>query len=353
MATAILAACPVCGQPITGQGAKFCGHECYHEGQRRGLVKHGRPISAHRIHACAHCGERVTGGLSKKRNGETSDLKFCSRPCYHAFRSAKIERERRMDCAFCGKSFLGVRGKYRERFCSDPCRRSGRRPPSSVCLACKAPFTAIQIRDGHIFRQRRSVCSDVCRREWIRTNPVRKQRISAAFTGERHPLWQGGTHRSGFRGHDWERIAEAARKKAGYRCEHCGMTQDDHLARYRQRLNVNHREPFHQLANKSAANRPSNLEALCKPCHMKADWKWRKENPMQMSLTMSNKDGGAQKGYAVGERHPRAKLTATKVIAIRARLASGERGSALSKEFGVSTASLSALSRGITWKRLR
>jgi hypothetical protein len=63
------------------------------------------------------------------------------------------------------------------------------------------------------------------------------------------------------------------------------MTEAEHLQRYRQRLNVNHKTPFHQHTKKAAANRASNLEALCKPCHTKADWKWRKENPIQTTLS--------------------------------------------------------------------
>ncbi|NID14378.1 HNH endonuclease [Luteibacter yeojuensis] len=75
-----------------------------------------------------------------------------------------------------------------------------------------------------------------------------------------------------------------ARNRAGRCCEHCHMSEAEHQEKFKMRLNVNHKEPFHQHANKSLANRLSNLEALCKSCHTRADWKWRKEHPMQAVL---------------------------------------------------------------------
>jgi hypothetical protein len=64
------------------------------------------------------------------------------------------------------------------------------------------------------------------------------------------------------------------------------MTEAEHLERFSMGLNVNHKTPFHQHTNKTTANRLSNLEALCKSCHTKEDWKWRKTHPIQLGMDL-------------------------------------------------------------------
>lgn len=70
--------------------------------------------------------------------------------------------------------------------------------------------------------------------------------------------------------------------KAGRVCQKCGMTEKDNG----RRLDVNHIIPFHQWANKSKANQQSNLEALCRSCHMITEWEWKKSNQVQMTLNL-------------------------------------------------------------------
>lgn len=285
MAKIIVTECPVCSGEVRSYPSyrrKFCGSACYNEAQRRGTVRVGRDILARNRMSCAHCGKAVRYRGRKKRDGERADHCFCDRRCYDSYRRAIIAA-RRVPCARCGKP-ADTLGKHKIRFCSDECRRLGRRPTSCTCNVCGVAFTPIRIRQGHITRLRRTICSPECKAQFYRTDAERKRKISAAFTRDKHPNWQGGSHRAGFRGHEWQQIADEVRKRAGYRCEHCGLSQEAHLRRWRMRLNVNHKDPFHQSRSKVSANRISNLEALCKPCHTKADWKWRKSHPVQYSM---------------------------------------------------------------------
>jgi len=288
MANWIISKCLICDRSVFSLPScrrKFCSADCYHEGQRKGLVVHGRPVAARRIHKCSHCGGQTVGNDSRKRDGSKADHAFCSRQCYDAFRAERVKARTR-NCDYCGKSFLPwTTTKYRRMYCSDECRKLGLRPPSSKCKVCGVEFTPIRLRNGQATRLRRVVCSPECEAENYRTDPVRKQKISLAFAGDKHPGWQGGSHRDGFRGQGWQKLADIVRARAGFRCEHCGLSQEEHLRRYKMRLNVNHKEPFHQHRSKKAANAVTNLEALCKSCHTKADWKWRKANPMQLSMS--------------------------------------------------------------------
>ena len=54
----------------------------------------------------------------------------------------------------------------------------------------------------------------------------------------------------------------------------------------------------------------------------------------------------------LGERHHQAKLTENDVYAIRARLDSGERGSVLAREYGLSQTTISHIRKRHTWAHL-
>lgn len=279
MAKAIVA-CNRCGSAIPPggkKGRKFCSAACYHDAQRRGEVRVGR--APFHVYPCSGCGKSVNRRPSEKRNGEVAINVYCSRSCYD------VSRERRRPgCARCGSRVLVMSAKY----CGWECRVLARKPEPSSCRNCGAMFTAIKPiarRDGmRLVATKAATCSPACHNAWIRNNPERKRKISEAFSRERHPGWQGGSHRDGFRGHEWAVLSESVRERAGRKCEHCGMTENEHLAKWGQRLQVNHKNPFHQSRRKAEANRIGNLEALCKPCHTRADWAWRKANPVQMVI---------------------------------------------------------------------
>lgn len=284
MVDAILCACLICGnsfKPLPSKANKFCGAPCYHAAQRSGIVKVGRDPK--HLYPCHECGVETNRIPSKCRDGSTSEKVFCSRACYD-----KNRADRRGGCKACGERVPFKSSKY----CSWACRISDKKPDPCTCSNCGCSFTAVKFmarpsgKVALVAYGSAKTCSPECHNLWIRNDPERKRKISAAFRRELHPSWQGGSHRDGFRGHEWEVISEKARDRAKRCCEHCGMEEAEHLAKYRQRLHVHHDEPFHQQRNKSAANRLSNLVALCRSCHTKADWKWRKANPVQGALEL-------------------------------------------------------------------
>jgi hypothetical protein len=79
-------------------------------------------------------------------------------------------------------------------------------------------------------------------------------------------------------------------------------------------------------------------------------------NPDHLFLgtNQDNMDDMTAKGRRViGERSPRSKLTAAKVIEIRRRRDAGERTEDLAAEFGVSSAGLYSAAVGLTWRHLQ
>lgn len=280
-----LITCVVCNKefkPVKGKANKYCTVECYRAFQRSGNY---RSRESKRVFNCTQCGiEFRNRERSRKRNGEECENIFCSRSCYDKHQKKIAAKE----CKHCKKEFTPLSDKT--LFCSMDCRVEHHKPKPKNCINCDSLFSAIKPRNDSSKWYVRSndikTCSKECLNEFYRTDKARKEKISKAFRKEKHPNWQGGSHRGDKRGAGWNRIAEKCRELHNRTCKHCGMTEQESLDKNWGRLQVNHIVPFHQWQRKEQANKQSNLEALCKSCHTKADWKWRKENHVQMSLNI-------------------------------------------------------------------
>lgn len=282
--------CLVCNSQFKirkNKANKYCGMSCYRVAQKRGdyIGKKAQPIGK-----CLNCESDVYGSFSKKRCGEKSTYIFCNRLCYDNHRS-KIKEINFNDCACCGKK-LGFKKShnYKTKYCNNDCRNEHNKSKDRNCISCGIWFSSLKWNTTAkrlVADNARKTCSNECYINNIKNNQERKDKISKAFTASKHPNWQGGSQlsRSNFRGYEWRRIRLDAIERDGFRCVHCGIDRESHFARYKCDFNVNHIKPFHQFGGKTElANKLSNLETLCKSCHTKADWKYRKENHIQLIL---------------------------------------------------------------------
>lgn len=57
-----------------------------------------------------------------------------------------------------------------------------------------------------------------------------------------------------------QKIKDAVRARDGYRCVHCGMSQDEHLRRYGCRLHVHRKRPGSKYTQ-------AGSETVCFSCH--------------------------------------------------------------------------------------
>lgn len=74
-------------------------------------------------------------------------------------------------------------------------------------------------------------------------------------------------------GPDFEDSREVALERAGYRCERCGITDDEHRERDdlfppNGGLHVHHKTPTTDFDDVAEAHDPDNLEVLCAECHL-------------------------------------------------------------------------------------
>lgn len=282
--------CTVCNtqfKPKKGKANKYCSLPCYRAAQRQGKYKKGSKL----IGVCQHCKNTVIGkSKNVKRNGEPADYLFCDRVCYDQHRSG-LGSVVIANCLNCAKDVKrSDTPNQNPKYCSLTCRKEHKRADSHHCVHCGVWSTGIKffktIKGGYRITgdTSRKTCSDECVRSNYKTNQARKDKISAAFKGSKHPNWLGGTTmmQINYRGADWQKIRKQVMERDGYQCVKCGMSHQDQLATNKREFSINHIIPFRQFGGKNQlANKLSNLETLCDSCHVKTDWDYRKNNLMQ------------------------------------------------------------------------
>lgn len=91
------------------------------------------------------------------------------------------------------------------------------------------------------------------------------------ITKENHPRWNGG--KIWWRGKEWDETKLKARNRDKFKCQECGMTEDDHIKRYNSPLHVHHINPYRYSKNNSL----ENLKTLCVGCHSRIEGTTRHE----------------------------------------------------------------------------
>lgn len=283
MAEKIIPPCRLCGKEITkrsfeksGGRRRFCSRKCVSLYRTIAAAERG-------IKECAGCGSQFKAKSVEK-------TKYCSKAC--AVSSHKASPR---ECKNCGLLFTPLRWQKRTSrlisdganvrdYCTAKCRQIFlRKGKEKRCAWCGVLFTPVRTDSISGYYRPYSLpttCGSECSKSAYPISEERRKALSDRVSGSGHHYWQGGTHREGFRGHEWSNIAEKARNRAGRICQHCGKTEYENG----RALDVHHKVPFHQFKRKQDANRRSNLEALCRSCHKKADLIWRAENPVQYSI---------------------------------------------------------------------
>lgn len=274
---------------------KFCNMACYRKYQKTPAytTNYNRPSKTNlKPVPCANCEKQVVRNPSTKRDGTISENIYCNRNCYDEHR-VRLQKLVIAQCKYCDIDIqANSQGKV---YCSIACRDKNVRPKPRPCCVCKVVFDPIKYHkseDRYSRSDSLKTCSTKCLHEFYRTDQSRKDKISNAFSGNKHPNWQGGVSGSStnFRGGEWKKLREKVMNRDGYKCQHCGINKDEQMRRYKRMFSVNHIVPFHQLSgNTVLANKLSNLETLCDSCHTKADWAYRRENSMQGVLNFGNR----------------------------------------------------------------
>lgn len=159
-------------------------------------------------------------------------------------------------CAICGAVFrlTAQQAADRKQTCSRACAvELMSRSKGGLCeAACEECGSAYRVIRFYVERGRR-FCSHACRmRSLVRHN-----------TGPGSPLWKGGGIDG--RGPNWPTARRLAWERDGFKCTCCGVPKQGN------NLVAHHIVPFDEYGLKryEEANRLSNLETLCRTCHMR------------------------------------------------------------------------------------
>ena len=104
-------------------------------------------------------------------------------------------------------------------------------------------------------------CSPECRRAWAEEMPSFEVKLDG---------------RPGHRGANWEIQARQARQRDGFRCQECGVSEEE----LGQQLHVHHKIPFSSFKSNLEANKLEHLVSVCPACHAKLEAQLRRELPL-------------------------------------------------------------------------
>jgi len=84
--------------------------------------------------------------------------------------------------------------------------------------------------------------------------------------GNKNPNWLGGISNNGYNWKFNDILKSKIRKRDNYACQNCGMTEEQHIEEYYEKLHIHHID-----YNKDNCKK-SNLIALCLKCNIKANY---------------------------------------------------------------------------------
>lgn len=110
-------------------------------------------------------------------------------------------------------------------------------------------------------------CSSRTVRVWCEKHDIEIYDRSEALSGKRHPNWKGGFVPYG---PGWTKQKRTAvRKRDGFKCQSCGMSNEECKEEYGMKLHVHHIIPAREVDDPQKRNHIENLVSLCQGCHKK------------------------------------------------------------------------------------
>lgn len=309
--------CAQCGKPIEKTQASvrsyehhFCSPEC----NRQWRSEHLRGENGGNWHGgykstCTYCGRPVWVKPSRAHK----ERQFCSKECQRKWASENLIGPRSSNwqggpeartCKVCGKPFTVSRGEADRgggQYCSKECAtKDGMNGEIRSCAQCGHPF---YVPKGMLATAK--YCSRKCMYEAHKTSvrvrcancgkelevwPSRLRNTTNFFCskecfgqymqGANNPAYRGGKKPKGYpRGFN-QVLKEYVRQRDGYRCQVCGVSEEE----TGKALSTHHIDYDKKNCD------PSNLIALCNPCHTKTNNKDRPYWQSRLSALVQSKE---------------------------------------------------------------
>lgn len=288
--------CEICNNHFTQsyKPKKFCSIGCYRKHQKSGNYKIDK-LKTGSLVPCTNCSEPFY--VAKGRQA-SQDNHFCNKKCYlehHSKTAIKVIYNIKVICKKCKKEktldSTEIK-KYQEGqrvfYCNDNCR--SKRERVLKCKVCGCLFCSISYRKANndkgfiIIRSVRETCSSKCLSDFYKTDVIRKDKISKAFSGSNHPNYVNGvSYNSRVRKTDIKENFGITDKKELFekfnnKCFKCGNPNS---------LTIDHHVPF----SRGGILTFSNCVLLCKSCNSKKNAKMPKDFYTDKELEKLDKMG--------------------------------------------------------------
>ena len=129
------------------------------------------------------------------------------------------------------------------------------------CRACGKTFG--QPRWYTLQGVRLHFCGSTCREAWEQVQTDEPFRLELRG----RPKYRGG---------NWDVQSARARERDEYRCQMCGVSEDE----MKKQLDVHHKVPARTFESPADANQLSNLISVCRSCHKKLEEEGRGDLPL-------------------------------------------------------------------------
>jgi 5-methylcytosine-specific restriction endonuclease McrA len=291
---------------------------------------------------CACCGETF------KQTRDTHI--FCSWACYNLNKQPKPKQ-----CLHCNVSFISKINHKSAKYCSNNCLQESRRVQPHTCVTCGTLFTPVKYKPS-IGKYRkytgRHSCSAEC--AYIAKSKRTAKRMLETrdkWIGQNNPCWTGYTllKNKSYRGPDWKAIKAKAIKRDGHKCQSCGMTEEQHFAKWGRMLDVHHINPFYNFTDHVLANKLTNLITLCKSCHRVEDGKIQGK---QLLMDFGISPRVPSRNHSIGAENGNAKIDENKVKQIRVCILNEIPYKDITEIYGIKRSMISNIKTGKAWKHV-
>lgn len=233
--------CNFCGdefEDVPSKNRKYCSRECF-----------GKDKQNRKDVSCEECGSKIWRQINQIKR---SNNFYCSNEC-----KTKYEKLREIECKYCEEKFKPETSE--RKYCSRQCSAKDRK--EIVTVNCSECDDSLETTPSYKDKHSNIFCSSDCRSTWLSKN---------SLFSINNPNKKDGRY-GGF-GSNWIEWRTKIRNRAEGNCENCGKTNKDNG----RKLSVHHIEPRSQFINNpnrsvEDSNNWSNLIALCRSCHMKAE----------------------------------------------------------------------------------
>lgn len=224
---------------------------------------------------CTNCGDEVVRHPSAVDEMGDYEIRnhFCDKECESEWKSANwvgedhpcwVDNTVAKTCDNCDEDIKVLEyytDKLEHFFCGHRCHTEFQTQQTHiVCDYCDEEFELTPRQRMKLSEQDRMFCSDDCSSAWR----------SEFQRGENNPAWRGG--KKTYYGPNWHEARRTVLERDNKKCQHCGLSRDEHYDRVGRDLEVHHRTPLREFDdNYEEANDPENLVTLCSGCHKKVE----------------------------------------------------------------------------------